>query len=312
MADLVVTGAAGFIGGHIVELLAAQGRTVVAVDREEAPEYLGRLPGVEYITAELTDHDDRVVTALREADSVVHLAACPGVRDVAPDIGLRRERDNVQAAAAVIAATPPTTPLVVASSSSVYGGSRWHRPSQEDDQLSPRGGYAASKVAAERLCARRRAEGGVVTIARPFTVAGERQRSDMALALWIDAARSGRPLRILGSLSRTRDITDVRDAARALVGLADAAWSGPVNIGTGRSHTLAELADAVCAAVDRDVPRVVVEAAHDEVRDTLADTSRLHRIVGFTPTTDLPALVARQVATTSVALPDEDLVGASS
>ncbi|MGH8829009.1 MAG: NAD-dependent epimerase/dehydratase family protein, partial [Jiangellaceae bacterium] len=161
MADLVVTGAAGFIGGHIVELLAALGRTVVAVDREEPQEYLGRLPGVEYITAELTDHDERVVAALREAGAVVHLAACPGVRDVAPDIDVRRERDNVQAAAAVIAATPPTTPLVVASSSSVYGGSRWERPSQEDDPLNPRGGYAASKVATEQLCVRRRAQGGV-------------------------------------------------------------------------------------------------------------------------------------------------------
>jgi hypothetical protein len=57
---------------------------------------------------------------------------------------------------------------------------------------------------------------------------------------------------------------------------------------------------------------VVVEAAHNEARDTLADTALLHRLVGFTPTTDLPALVARQVASTPVTLHDEGLVGASS
>lgn len=298
MDTVVVTGAGGFLGGHLVQTLRSAGQRVVAIDRAERPSHLAGLPGVEYVTAELTIGEDRVETALREADAVFHLAGCPGVRDSTTDVELRRHRDNVLATAAVIAATRATTPLVVTSSSSVYGGARWHRPSREDDELHPRGGYAASKVSAERLCGRRRAEGGLVLVARPFTAAGERQRPDMALARWIAAARAGLPLRIFGSPERTRDLTDVRDVARCLAALASTGASGAVNVGTGRSHTLAELADAVCAAVGHEVPRLVVRATDEEVRDTLADTTRLHRLVGFAPVTGLAALVARQVAAT--------------
>lgn len=292
---VVVTGAAGFVGGHVLEALVARGLPVTAVDRHPQPDHLDHAP-VQWLQTELTSGDEDLSQTLSEADAVLHLAGCPGVRDRAPDVELRRRRDNVDAAAAVLDATPRTTPLVVASSSSVYGGSRWHRPCEEADELRPRGGYAVSKVQVEVLCARRAEAGGQVLVARPFTVAGERQRPDMALSVWIHAARSGLPLNLLGSPERTRDITDVLDAARALVRLVEVGGVGTVNVGTGHAHTLAELADAVCAAVGRDVPRVLGPAATEEVRHTLASTRRLEALVGFVPVTDLGALVARQAA----------------
>ena len=67
-------------------------------------------------------------------------------------------------------------------------------PRREDDVLAPLGGYARTKVALEAICARRAAAGGVVAVARPFTVAGEGQRSDMALSQWLDDAARGRPV----------------------------------------------------------------------------------------------------------------------
>ena len=292
---VVVTGAAGFIGGHVVDALLARGLAVTAVDRHPRPAHLAQ-PRLRWLRTELTSGDEVLEQTLRAADAVLHLAGCPGVRDRAADVDLRRRRDNVEATAAVLRATPGATPVVVTSSSSVYGGSRWRRACAEDDDLHPRGGYAASKAEVEALCARRADAGGQVLVARPFTVAGERQRPDMALSLWIDAARAGLPLHLLGSPDRTRDVTDVLDAARALVRLAEVGGVGTVNVGTGEAHTLAELADAVCAAVDRDVPRVVEPAATEEVRHTLASTARLEALVGFVPVTDLARLVARQAA----------------
>lgn len=292
---VVVTGAAGFIGGHVVEALLAHGLGVTGVDRHPRPDHLAQAP-LHWVEAELTARDEALQQALRDADAVLHLAGCPGVRDRAPDVDLRRRRDNVHATATVLDATPRSTPVVVTSSSSVYGGSRWRRPCREEDPLRPRGGYAESKVQVEALCARRAEAGGQVLVARPFTVAGERQRPDMALSLWIDAARAGLPLHLLGSPDRTRDITDVLDVARALVRLAEVGGVGTVNVGTGQAHTLAELADAVCAAVDDDVPRVVEPAATEEVRHTLASTTRLQALIGFVPVTDLARLVARQAA----------------
>lgn len=301
---VAVTGAAGFIGAHVVEALLRSGRDVVAVDRRPLPSQLvalaaetGRRQGsaLRHLQTEITDSDADLLTALAEADAVIHLAGCPGVRDQAPDVAWRRRRDNVLATGAVLAATPLATPLVVASSSSVYGGCRSGRPCHEDDALAPRGGYAESKVTAEQLCEMRRQSGGSVTVARPFTVAGERQRPDMAIALWLRAALAGDPLRLLGSPARTRDVTDARDAARAVVRLAEVDASTTVNIGTGRGRTLRELVDTVGAVTGRRVDVDIAPAADEEVRHTLACTRRLKSLVGFVPRTNLLSVVERQL-----------------
>jgi len=152
---VVVTGSSGFIGAHLVAALTAAGQEVVAIDRRPA----AAADHVVEIVADLLDIDDAVETALRTSDAVFHLAGCPGVRDDAPDVAHRRWRDNVLATERVLAAVPLRTPLVVTSSSSVYGGAL-SRGCREADALRPQGGYAASKVAAERRCAARMATGG--------------------------------------------------------------------------------------------------------------------------------------------------------
>lgn len=288
----VVTGAAGFIGRALVRALLDAGTHVVGVDRRFQP---GE-PGLTVLTADLLDGDERVREALASADAVFHLAGCPGVREHGPDVELRRHRDNPLATASVLAPVPARTPLVVTSSSSVYGGTAGVRPCRETDRLQPRGGYARSKVLVERLCLQRLGSGGAVAIARPFTVAGEGQRPDMALARWVAAAREGRPLRVFGSLQRTRDITDVRDMARVLVVLAEAEARGIVNIGTGVGRRLAELVRTVGDVVEVEVRVSIESAAPEEASDTLAGTARLRRLAGFVPATDLGDVVARQAA----------------
>ena len=246
------------------------------------------------LCADLLSGDPRVEDALATAEVVFHLAGRPGVRDGGPGAEAARARDNVAATAAVLRLVPRDTPLVVASSSSVYGGAD-DRPSREDDPLRPLGGYAHSKAAVERLCHER---GGAVTIVRPFTVAGEGQRPDMALARWIAAVRAGRPIRILGSPARTRDVTDVRDVVEALRRIADRGVTGTLNIGTGRPRTLADLAAAVCRALGAPAELVVSPAGAAEPAATWADTTRLRDTLGFVPRTDLDALVTRQAAAT--------------
>jgi nucleoside-diphosphate-sugar epimerase len=283
----VVTGAAGFVGGHLVAALTDRGDRVMAIDRVPVP-----VDGA--VCADLLDGDSRVDQALSDADVVFHLAGCSGVR-TDPGVATWR-RDNVLATRAVLERLPLGVPLVVTSSSSVYGGATLGRACRESDPLRPLGPYAATKARVEELCRARLDAGGRVTIARPFTIAGEGQRPDMALARWISAAYEGRPIRVIGSTARTRDVADVRDVVRALIALADAAVPGPVNIGTGRAHTLAEMIDAVCEAVARPVAVDVEPAFAGEPDHTLADVSRLADVVGFTPVTDLRALVERQAS----------------
>lgn len=293
--DLVVTGAAGFIGRHVVRTATGRGATVTGLDREPAPR---GLPAAHWIRAELSEPDAVVTGALAATDGVIHLAGCPGVRTDDADVGQRRYRDNFLAGARVLAATPPGTPLVVVSSSSVYGGAgppARPRPCHEEDGLDPQGGYAWSKAALEALARRRADTGGRVVIARPFTVAGPGQRPDMAIARWIDALRHDRPAVLLGGPARRRDVTDVRQVAAALVELATDPADGILNLGTGTSHRLDTMIAAVARVLDV-TPRIEHRpAAPVEVATTLADPGRLERLHGIRLETDLERLVRDQV-----------------
>lgn len=305
---IVVTGGAGFIGSVLVPTLTRSGHSVTVIDRRppspptrRAAPTPGGVNGHRRLVGDLTEPTAAMRAAFADADGVIHLAACPGVRDAAPDVGRRRWRDNVAATDSVLAMVPAWTRLVAFSSSSVYGGAGRRadgsiRPSRESDPLAPRGGYAASKVAAEDLCRSRLEAGGRVLIVRPFTVIGEGQRPDMAVATWAAAARAGRPVTIFGAPDRSRDLTDVRAVARGTLALLDSGATGHVNLGTGRPRTLAELAASVCRAAGVEVPRVVADAADREVRHTLADVTRLRALTGAVPHTDLDDAVRRALA----------------
>lgn len=302
---VVVTGSAGFVGRAVVARLLEAGREVVGIDRRGG--IPSGVPGHTELHADLLGADGVAAAAIREASGVIHLAGCPGVRDSRSDVAWHRHRDNVLATAAVLGAAGRGTTVVAATSSSIYGGSTGGRACAESDPLRPRGGYAASKALSEGLCRDHNEAGGRVVIARPFTVAGEGQRPDMALAIWIEAARNGRPLRILGGPERTRDVTDVRDAARALVALLDADEPGPVNVGTGVPVRLDAMVEAIARVLDVEVRTRVEPAGPEEVADTRADTRRLASLVGFVPETDLVDVVARQIA---AAVPESGRVSA--
>ncbi len=289
---VVVTGAAGFIGAHLVTALAGRGYRVAGIDRRRGVPAAAAVA----VTADLADvgAGDGVDDLLRAADAVFHLAGHAGVRGSGAAVEAQRRRDNVDAGRRVLAAVPRDVPVVVTSSSSVYGGAVGGAASVETDHLRPAGGYAASKVALERLCAARVARGGLVAVARPFTVAGEGQRPDMAIARWLADARAGRALRVFGSPARTRDVTDVRDVVEGLVRLAERGIRATVNLGTGRGHRLADIAATVCRVVDADPGTVVAPAPADDVAATLADPRRCAAMLGFVPVTDLDDVVRRQ------------------
>ena len=294
----VVTGSSGFIGAHLVEQLAGRGADVIGLDRR-AP---ARGAAGEHFQIEITAPlaHDQLADELGRADLVFHLAGRAGVRDTGPEVDSSRRRDNGLAAATILGLTPHGTPLLVTSSSSVYGGAALRSgrpvPSHESDPVHPRGGYARSKVLVERLCGQRRARGGLVTVVRPFTVVGPGQRPDMAVSRWLDAAFRGEPAHVLGSLERSRDMTDVRQVARAMADLAAHPDVDLVNIGTGRPVRLGDVLSAVVGAVGRPVEIVVEPASREEAAVTCAHTGRLTRRLGWTPETDLDELVRAQVA----------------
>jgi len=283
----VVTGGAGFIGRRLVQSLLDEGRHVRVVDRRP-----GAPDGCEHLLADLAE--DELTEALR-GDVVFHLAGHPGVRGDGVETERKRLHDNVIATERVVGATPKDVPLVFTSSSSVYGGSLG-RPCHEDDPLAPRGGYAWSKITAERICRARALAGGLVHTARLFTVVGEGQRPDMALAMWAAAVAGGRPVTVYGNLDRSRDFTDVAQVVAVLIKLSVAPRPTVVNVGTGVGQTVGALLDAIGRQVGRQPQVRLVDAPHQDPYATLADTTRLQSLTRRALRTDLGDVVGRYLA----------------
>ncbi|MEV5704387.1 NAD-dependent epimerase/dehydratase family protein [Actinoallomurus sp. NPDC052274] len=305
---VVVTGAAGFIGGHVAEAFAGAGHEVLAVDalhRSAAPEAaratwaaLADRAGVTLVEADLAADD---LTKLADADVVVHLAGRPGVRSSWGAGEAATERDNVTATRRLLAACLDPAAgrrprVVVASSSSVYG-SAGDRPHREDDPPRPASPYARSKVAVEHLAARAVEEGLPVVTLRYFSVYGPRQRPDMAFHRFVEAARHDRPLPVFGDGRQSRAFTHVADvtAATLAAATADPPPGSVLNVGHPEPATVRDAIDLLAGLLGvRPLVREYAPAAGDATR-TWADTARVERLLGWSARIGLAEGLADQV-----------------
>lgn len=303
---VLVTGAAGFIGSSLVDALLDAGAEVVGVDaftgnydvarkRANLDGARGRL-GFRLVEGDL--RHARLEPLLEGATHVVHLAALPGVRaswgeafrEVAEHnvVGTQRLLEAVRAGGRV-------ERLVAASSSSVYGMPR-RFPTPEEEPPRPLSPYGVTKVATESLLQSYRATFGVPAVAlRYFTVYGPRQRPDMGIHRFFEAARAGTPVTVFGDGKQTRDFTFVEDAVRATM----AAMTRPVpepayNVGGGHRVAVGDLLDSIAEVSGRPIARRHVEPQAGDPRDTSADTARARRDLGYAPATALLDGLRRQ------------------
>lgn len=305
MSRILVTGAAGFIGSHLVERLLELGREVVGVDcftghyaRERK---LGNLAGAfdsrsfHFVEGDLLALD--LDYLLHGVGSVAHLAAESGVRASWGNNFPRFLERNVTATQRLLEALPNgnVERFIFASSSSVYGSAD-EGPVREDSRLRPASPYGLSKLAAEelvRLYVRQR--GVPATILRYFTVYGPRQRPDMALTRFISAAACGEPLQVFGDGDQVREMTYVSDVVDATGAALDAPAGGVYNVGGGSRATVNELVDHVRRALDAPVEVVHGPASEGDVRSTWADLERAGRDLGYRPRVDLETGIGAQV-----------------
>lgn len=305
MKALLVAGAAGFIGSHLVDRLLAEGWEVVGVDaftgyysrrrKERNLELALGKDGFRLVEGDLLELDlDGLV---RGVDGIVHLAGEPGVRRSCGG-ALRRylERNVVSTERLLEAAWRNGVPrFVYASSSSVYGSDRGH-PVDEEHPRRPTSPYGLSKVAAEELIQLYGRERGVPgTILRYFTVYGPRQRPEMALSRFIFSALRARPVDVYGDGEQARDMTYVSDAVAATVAALDAS-PGVYNVGGGARATVNALLDAVSRVTESPVEPRYGPAAEGDMRSTWADSRKAARSLGYRPRTGLEEGISAQVA----------------
>jgi len=306
---IVVTGAGGFIGSHLCELLVSRGARVRALVRYTSRNDRGHLddlaPDVrEAIEVKALDLIDpfAVRDALEGGSVVFHLAALIGIpySYVAPasylEVNARGTMNVLEAARAA-----GVERVVHTSTSEVYGTART-TPIDETHPLQGQSPYSASKIAADHLAeSYHRSFGLPVTILRPFNAYGPRQSARAVIPSIVAQAIGGAAETRLGRLEPSRDFTFVTDTARAFVAVAESERAvGQVwNAGSERGVTVGELAKTILALtgssarIVQETERVRPEAS--EVFELLADSRRLRELTGWRAEVSLEAGLERTI-----------------
>jgi len=274
---VLVTGAAGFIGSHLVQELVGRGARVTAFVRYTSRAAVGFLSSLttdlQIVAGDLTEFES-VYQAMKGQDYVFHLGALIGV-----PYSFVHPREVVQVNTIgtlnVLTAAREIRPrrVVLTSTSEVYGTARYV-PIGEDHPLQAQSPYAASKIAADKLGeAFHHSYNLPVSIIRPFNTFGPRQSLRAVIPTIIAQALQGGPI-LLGATSPTRDFTFVKDTARGMIRGAeiDEAVGEVINLGTGQEISIGDLAKNIIFIIGRDV-----EIQSDEER-LRPGTSEVHRL----------------------------------
>jgi UDP-glucose 4-epimerase len=291
--SVLVTGGAGFIGSHLVERLVAAGERTSLVDTLSR----GRRDWI-HEDAEFHEVDVRDGPALRRVvaqvapEIVVHLAALhfiPAV-DGAPELAWDVNVKGTQTLLEALEHRPPGL-LLFASTAAVYPDRRG--PIDEACPPDPPDLYGRTKLAGEQLVEDFAARTGTRGVSvRIFNVIGRRETNPHVVPEIVEQLRSGSRSVRLGNLESRRDYTDVVDVAAALQKLTSSSPTAPspVNLGSGRSVSVAELVHAGEQILDRPIE---IEIEPGRLRKTdraelVADSSLLRRTTGWEPTRSLP------------------------
>jgi nucleoside-diphosphate-sugar epimerase len=300
MSKTIVTGAAGFIGSHLVEALLKQGKEVIAVDqfndyydprlKHKNIAHLQNSPQFTLITGDIQDLEWSEL--LKDVEVIYHQAAQAGVR-ASWGAGFRHYTErNISATQVLLEAAKDAENLkrfVFASTSSVYGDAET-LPTHEQIPPQPVSPYGITKLAAERLCMLYHKNFGVPIVAlRYFTVYGPRQRPDMAFHKFFKAVLQDEAIPIYGDGQQTRDFTFVSDAIAANLAAATVpeAVGEVFNIGGGSRVVLAEVLDTMAEIVGKPIRKNYISKAMGDARHTAADVSKARQILGYQPQVSL-------------------------
>ncbi len=293
----LVTGAAGFIGSHLVERLLARGVRVTGVDAF-TDYYAPAVKRANLATAGSSarfrllelDLGAADLAALPEVDVVFHLAAQPGVRASWGAEFAAYAHHNVLGTQRLLERYRGgrLQRFVYASSSSVYGDAERY-PTSEDLLPRPFSPYGVTKLAGEHLVLLYGRNFGLPAVAlRYFTVYGPRQRPDMAFHRFCRAMLRGEPITVYGDGTQSRDFTFVADAVEA----TDLAWErgdGPAvyNVGGGSQVEVRQAIQLLesCLGVKARIRHEPMPPG-DPLR-TRADATRLRAALGVVPATSV-------------------------
>jgi len=316
VANILVTGGAGFIGSHLTEALLARGDCVLVIDDESTGRFenlaaVREHPALKIVRGSIGDAA-LVRSSLDSVSEVYHLAAAVGVALIAREPLQTIER-NIYPTQLLLDElcrrhqAGQSVKFFLASTSEVYGKNPKPTWTEEDDLVfgattRPRWSYGASKAIDEFLtlaCARQ--FGLPVVIGRFFNVVGPRQTGayGMVLPRFVEAALAARPLVVHDDGRQIRCFAHVNDIVAAVLALlrTPAALGQVFNIGSDQPVTILDLAKAVLAvsgsssAIEFQSYTEAYDRDFEDIRRRVPDLSRLRGTIGYQPRYDLPAII---------------------
>jgi len=302
--NILVTGGAGFIGGHLAESFVKEGHNVTALDILEPFYDLGlkehnidaarnatqnTTGSYEFVEGSTTD-TDLVDTLMEDIDVVYHQAAQAGVR-ASVDEPTKVTEYNINGSQTILEAARKhdVDRVINASSSSVYGKPQY-LPYDEVHPTEPVSPYGASKLAVEHYMRIYTEVYGLPTVSlRYFTVYGPRMRPNMAISNFVSRCTRGLSPEIYGDGKQTRDFTyidDIVDANHRLL-TDDSADGEIINIGSTDNIDIATLAEVVRDEINPTLDIEYTEAREGDAEHTHADISKANRLISYESSRDI-------------------------
>lgn len=285
---LVVTGANGFVGTHVAELAAAAGHNVIALGRETEPSSRLAAACFRYVPTDL----HREWPIREKVDAVIHLA---GLAAVGPSFTEPQRYIDINSGimtrmseGLLAAANRPR--IVIVSSGSVYATSEELKPIAEDAPTAASSPYVVAKLLVESQASYYSRRGMDMIVARPFNHIGPGQGRGFVLPDLVAAMEMASPGDAIsvGNIHTHRDFTDVRDVARAYLGLVEAPAPAhfTYNVASGESHSVYDLITEVARLMERPMPPTQVDPDRIRPNDPariVGDASRLRSEIGWRP-----------------------------
>ena len=293
MADILVTGGAGFIGSHTVELLLRKGYSVVVLDNFRTGEIsnINHLAGkIKIVQGDVRD-EKLLSEIVKNIDGIIHLAAVVSVDEA---IERPKEAFEINGIGTLnlleLARKYDIENFVYASSAAVYGDPI-EIPISENHPLNPKNPYGASKLSAEMLVNSYRETYGLKTISlRYFNVYGPRMKLGPyagAVIKFVSAALKNKKITIFGDGNQIRDLIYVSDVARANIIALEKNETGVFNVGTGKGTKIIDVARRIIELTKSKSEITYTPPRPGDIRESVANIEKITTKLKWKPTVTL-------------------------
>ncbi|HAV79021.1 MAG TPA: nucleotide sugar epimerase [Anaerolineae bacterium] len=307
MGNFLVTGAAGFIGARVSEVLIEDGHTVSGIDnmndaydvriKEYRLKKLKAMNGFSFHKLDIAEKPVIEHFKDQKFDAVINLAARAGVRYSVNDPWAFVQTNMIGTLNMLeICKETGTKKLIVASTSSIYGEDPPYPTPEDASSSEPLQPYAASKKGAEAMChAYHHLYGIDVSVLRFFTVYGPAGRPDLALFRFVQWVSEGRPVRVNGDGEQSRGFTYIDDIARGIILALKPVGYEVINLGGHEVITINDLVKLVEDVVGKKAEVVHGPPNPADMRSNWADVSKAGELLGWEPQYDMRAGVEKLV-----------------